>query len=113
MRLGPKLGEGLSAEVFEWDDNCDEPPKVLKLFNEGRSRQSVERELQFSRAAVEAGVSTPMMYGEVVEWDGRIGIVYERVVEQSWMRLLYILFRTKSYSQMLADLHFKMHANLY
>ncbi len=75
MTLGPKVGTGLRADVFEWGDGSDSFPKVLKLFKEDRQRESVEREWEFSRAASEAGVPTPRVYGGVLERDGCFGIV--------------------------------------
>jgi aminoglycoside phosphotransferase (APT) family kinase protein len=104
------LGEGRQADIFEWGNGFDRPPKILKLFKEGRSRDSVERELEFSRAASEAKIPTPRVYGGVVERDGRIGIVYERIEGPTQPQLiLSLLFRIRSYSRTLANLHFKAH----
>lgn len=110
MTLGPKVGEGRQAEVFVWRDGSDGPPKVLKLFKKGRSRESVEREVAFTRAASEAGIPTPRVYGGIIEWGGRLGIVYERIVGQPLiMLLLSLIFRMRSYARMLAGLHFNAH----
>ena len=111
MALGAMVGKGRRSDVFEWDDGYDGLLKILKLFKQGITRESVERELEFSRAASEAGIPTPRVYGEVVEWDSRVGIVYERIEGPTLTQLILpLFFRTKFYSRILANLHFKAHS---
>jgi tRNA A-37 threonylcarbamoyl transferase component Bud32 len=69
---GVLLGCGRSAEVYAWND------KALKLFRDGISAERARAEAKVARAAHRAGLSVPAV-SEVVEIDGRIGIVYERV----------------------------------
>ena len=67
-----KLGEGREAEVFAWHDG-----RALRLFLPGK-----ERDLTPDRLAVEAAraarIRTPLL-GEAISYDGRAGVVIERV----------------------------------
>jgi aminoglycoside phosphotransferase (APT) family kinase protein len=71
-RLGGRIGQGGSAEVFAWDAG-----RVLKLFRP-EYEYAVEREAECAGAVNRAGVACPAVHG-VVEVDGRRGIVFERV----------------------------------
>lgn len=108
MNVGPKVGVGRRGEVFEWGDDTDGMQCVLKLFNEGTARESVEREWRFARAASEAGIPTPKVHGEVVEHDGCLGVLYERV-EGHTLEQLLLTRMLRSVSRDLADLHYKAH----
>lgn len=68
------VGKGLSAEVYAWGGG-----RVLKLFHEGPvARTRVEREFIATHVIHEAGLPVPAVY-EIVEVEGRLGIVFERV----------------------------------
>jgi aminoglycoside phosphotransferase (APT) family kinase protein len=69
---GRRLGAGASAEVFEWGEG-----RVVKLFRP-RYRYAVRMEADRARAVHAAGVSSPEVF-EVIEHDGRLGIVFERI----------------------------------
>ena len=71
--LGPRIATGAQAEVFEWGDS-----QVLKLFGEQRPRSWVEYEARTARAVHGTGLPVPAV-GEIVEVEGRWGLVYERV----------------------------------
>jgi aminoglycoside phosphotransferase (APT) family kinase protein len=71
-RLGGRIGQGGSAEVFAWGEG-----RVLKLFRP-EYEYAVEREAECAGAVSRAGVACPAVHG-VVEVDGRRGIVFERV----------------------------------
>jgi tRNA A-37 threonylcarbamoyl transferase component Bud32 len=66
------LGRGRTAEVYAWND------KALKLFVDGFPAEWIRAEAEATRVAHRAGLSAPAV-GEIVEVDGRIGIVYERI----------------------------------
>jgi uncharacterized protein (TIGR02172 family) len=70
---GKLIGRGRVAEVYAWGDN-----QVLKLFYNGRSSTWVEHEAHISRIAYETGFNTPAA-GDVIEVEGRQGILFERV----------------------------------
>jgi Ser/Thr protein kinase RdoA (MazF antagonist) len=71
--LGKPIAEGLTAEVYVWDET-----RVLKLFRDGRSPDQVEYEACIARLVHAAGVPAPAV-GDIVEVNGRRGLLYERV----------------------------------
>jgi len=70
---GELIGRGRIAEVYAWGDD-----QALKLFYQGRSSTWVKNEASLSRIAFETGIHTPAV-GEVIEVEGRHGILFERV----------------------------------
>jgi uncharacterized protein (TIGR02172 family) len=68
-----RLAVGRTAEVFRLDAGF-----VLKLFYPGTPLVAIEREAAVSRAVRDSGVSAPAVF-EIIQHDGRTGIVYERV----------------------------------
>ena len=71
--LGPLIGTGRTAEVFAWGDG-----QVLKLYRAGMPAQWVADEARVGRIVVDAGLAAPAV-GDIVELDGRLGVVYERL----------------------------------
>jgi aminoglycoside phosphotransferase (APT) family kinase protein len=82
MILGPKIGDGRTAEVFAWDEG-----RVLKLFRPAWARDVAESEAALARRLYDAGVPSPAVFG-VVQYDGRFGVIYERIVGASLFDLL-------------------------
>lgn len=70
MKKGQLIGKGRTADVYEWGSNA-----VLKLFHEGKS---IGNEAYNARIIYELGIPSPEVI-DVVEIDGRKGIVYERL----------------------------------
>lgn len=70
--IGEKIAAGGTSEVFAWGEG-----RVLKLFT-AAYQYAVDLEAERARAVHEAGLPSPAVF-EVVEFDGRRGIVYERV----------------------------------
>ena len=64
---------GFTAEIYAWHAG-----QVLKLFNPGISRSSVETEANLTRIVYATGLPVPAV-GEIVEIDGRYGLELERV----------------------------------
>jgi uncharacterized protein (TIGR02172 family) len=103
MKPGKKLAEGREAEIFAWGEG-----EVIKLFR-GRDTSRVEHEQRIGRAAYEGGVQTPRP-GEIVEWNDRPGIVYERVDGENIPQvLLKNPLRLKSLPRQFAELHVSLH----
>lgn len=74
MEKGALIGQGRTAEIFAW---CDE--EALKLFRpEFSSPAGSAYEAKMARAIFAAGAPCPKV-GDVVEVDGRAGIIYERI----------------------------------
>lgn len=109
MSLGQIVGRGRLADVYEWLDGSDDPPKVLKLCNPQQRREVVERERLFSCAAWDAGVPTPRVFGPPVEHGGRFGILYERIEGPTLGQVMTSRpARLKSCSRLLGELHAKV-----
>lgn len=73
MALGPRIGQGKTAEVFHWEHN-----KIIKLFRSRRFDALLEAEWKLSRTVQELKLAVPAVYG-VETVDGKKGIVYERI----------------------------------
>lgn len=74
MQHGERIGQGRTAEIFTWGDG-----EVLKLFRPEFSSPMVSaHEAKLARAVFAAGAPSPAV-GELVEVDGRAGVIYERV----------------------------------
>ncbi|MGN1160166.1 MAG: aminoglycoside phosphotransferase family protein [Lachnospiraceae bacterium] len=68
-----KIGNGRTADVFEWQDG-----KVCKLFRKGYPQEYVKIEYHNARILFDLGISVPEPY-ETIHIDGRDGIVYEKI----------------------------------
>jgi thiamine kinase len=102
--LDPPIALGFTAEVYAWNEG-----QVLKLFNQGISRSTVETEARLTRIVHATGLPVPAV-GEMVEIDGRFGLEYERVDGITMLQV----FTSKpwmfpAYARMLAELHADMH----
>lgn len=104
MRKGPLLGQGRTAEVFAWGDF-----QVLKLFFTTWPVDWIHQEARVARVVHEEGLASPAA-GEIVELEGRLGIVYERVDGPSMLEdVLRHPWRLLSAAHQFADLHLSMH----
>jgi uncharacterized protein (TIGR02172 family) len=105
MIPGLLVGRGLTSEVFEWDAG-----RVLKLSLPWRARDRTELEFRVSRAVHHAGYPCTAAH-ELVEYDGRLGIVFDRVEGVSMFAAVakkpWLL---RSASRELAELHVQLHS---
>ncbi|HOA07043.1 MAG TPA: aminoglycoside phosphotransferase family protein [Spirochaetota bacterium] len=98
------IGRGMTAEVYEWDDS-----KVLKLYYEGFSEDIIKFEANIGKQIFEAGISSPEVYG-IVEVEGRLGIVFQRIHGQSMLKLIEKKpWKLAYYSRCMARMHAEMH----
>jgi Ser/Thr protein kinase RdoA (MazF antagonist) len=97
------LAVGRTAEIFAWDDG-----RVLKLYRDWCPPNWVEYELKIGRIVQDAGLPVPAI-GDIVEVNGRRGVVYERVEGVSMLGMLraqpWTVFRT---ARQFAELHAAM-----
>jgi uncharacterized protein (TIGR02172 family) len=104
-QLGPVIGRGRSADIFALDE-----ARVLKLFNTGVSPAHVAYEFCVAQAVVNSGVAAPRAH-DLVDVEGRSGIVYERVHGTSMLkRLSSQPWAVKRLAGILADAHVSIHA---
>ena len=102
------LARGRTADVYEWDTE-----HVLKLFHNWFERENIEYEQGIARAVVASGVKAPIV-GELIQFDGRNGLIYERVtgisMETMFLHKPWNLF---TYARILAQLHAQMHEKVF
>jgi uncharacterized protein (TIGR02172 family) len=67
------IGKGFCSDVYGWGEG-----RVLKLFHNGSDRDRADREYAVTRTVHAAGLPAPAAY-ELVEVEGRWGIVFERI----------------------------------
>ena len=104
MHLGTPIALGRTAEIYAWKDGY-----IVKLFRDWMTVASVEYEARAARAARSAGLPVPAV-GEVIEVNGRLGLVYERVEGVSMLET----FKTKPWTLFrFAHLSAKLHADVH
>jgi uncharacterized protein (TIGR02172 family) len=77
---GRLIGQGRTAEIYAWSDN-----QVLKLYRPGWQASWAQHEARISQAVAATGMPVPAV-GEVIELDGRYGIVFELIDGPSLVR---------------------------
>ncbi|QAA32361.1 aminoglycoside phosphotransferase family protein [Clostridium manihotivorum] len=83
MILGELLGSGGSSEVYAYTED-----KIVKLYYEGYLKDNVVWEFEKTKNAGDQGLPAPKVY-EMIEHDGRYGIVMERIDGTSFMDCMY------------------------
>ncbi|MFC5528227.1 phosphotransferase [Cohnella yongneupensis] len=82
--LGKWIGTGSSCEVYEWGDD----DKVVKLFHSNMPLEAVQLEYRNCSAAWESGLPAARPF-ELVLWEGRHGIIFEKIVGETLMERLF------------------------
>lgn len=97
--LGKLLGSGLTADVYEYGDG-----RVIKLFKEGMSIETAEKESSALETANRVGAKVPEFYGKTKE-NNRFGYVMDRVEGPTMLKLILANpFKIKKYINILAEL---------
>jgi tRNA A-37 threonylcarbamoyl transferase component Bud32 len=105
---GKRIGQGVTAEVFEYGDG-----RVLKLARPGIERWVLEHEARTTQAAFESGAPAPQVF-EVIEHDGRVGIVYPRYEGETLLRrLIRGLVTPVEVGETMARVQHGLHAGAY
>ena len=104
LKLGKKVGYGWSSEVFDLNEN-----QVIKLFFKEFPKKEIDREFEITKKINGASLPAPKVF-EMVDHEGRIGIIYEKVVGRSLVRFLpdNALMMNK-YAKSLATIHAQIH----
>ncbi|NTU56007.1 MAG: phosphotransferase [Anaerolineales bacterium] len=98
------LARGRTADVHEWEAGY-----ILKLFHNWFSLEDIEYEQKIARAVHASGVKTPAV-GDLVQVEGRNGLVYERVEGVSMLEMFQQKpWRVIQLGRLLAKLHAQMH----
>lgn len=95
---------GATAEIFVWEKG-----QILKLFRASFSADAVQTEARTARLVHAGGAPVPAV-GEIVEIDGRMGLLYERIDGRSLLAALpaqpWRLFHfARQLAEIQADLH--------
>lgn len=105
ISLDRPIARGRTADIFDWDER-----HILKLFQDWFSREDIEYEQRIARAVHASGVKTPAV-GDLVQVEGRSGLVYERVEGMSMLEMFQRApWRVLQLGRTLAELHAQMHA---
>lgn len=98
------LATGATAEVYTWEHH-----HILKLFNAGIPREIAEREANLTCLVSAKGVRVPAVI-ELVEIEGRAGIVYERINGNNMLdRLSRQPLKLLHFARLTAELHVDLH----
>lgn len=103
--LGPPLAAGRTGTIYAWGTE-----QVVKLFLPGQDHpRAVQHEAENARQVYKTGLPVPAV-GEIIEIEGRRGIIYERVVGVSLLRILLEKpWRCRWVMLQLAEQHAAMH----
>jgi len=103
--LNKLIALGRTAEVYAWEDG-----RILKLCRDGFDPGNADYELHLARIIQASGLPVPAVF-DIVEINGRRGIVYERVDGPSMLASMGENPKeTPRYMRQLAELHLEMHA---
>jgi uncharacterized protein (TIGR02172 family) len=98
------LARGRTADVHAWEDG-----HILKLFHNWFSLEDIEYEQKIARAVHASGVKSPAV-GDLVQVEGRNGLIYERVEGVSMLEMFQQKpWRVIQFGKTLAELHAQMH----
>ena len=105
MEKGALIGTGRTAQVYAWGEE-----RILKLYQDWMPAASIEWEFATTRRVRESGLPVPAAE-EIVQVDGRLGIVFERVRGLSMLlTLMASPGQIIPLSRLLAELHARLHA---
>jgi len=105
IEKGKQISRGRTAEIYNWKDG-----QVLKLFLEAYPFSDAEREARVTEAAHKAGLPVPAVK-EVMEVEGRGGIVFEQVEGPIMSKVVASKpWKLSHYANMMAELHARMHS---
>jgi uncharacterized protein (TIGR02172 family) len=98
------IGKGRTADVYAWGEG-----RILKLYQSWMPAIVVEREYAITQAARAVGMPVPATY-ELVEVEGRHGIVFERIVGGSLLAELEAKpWKLFAAARQLGELHAQIH----
>jgi uncharacterized protein (TIGR02172 family) len=99
----PPIAQGRTAEIYIWGDN-----HVLKLYRDWCPPRWIEDEARIARAVYDAGIPSPAA-GDIIEVNGRPGLIYERIEGISMLQDMnvrpWMLFK---HAQSLAEVQVKI-----
>jgi len=104
ISLDKPIASGRTADVYHWDDG-----HVIKLFYNSFEIQNIEYEFRIAGAVHASGVKA-LAVKELIQVQGRNGLIYERVAGESMLDLFQRKpWKVFTYARILAQLHIQMH----
>ena len=102
------INAGWEAVIYDVPDDAG---KVLKLFN-FYGRSEAENEVRMTKIASEAGLACPVVYGDVVEMNDRLGFYMEKIRGQAFANqgIYGGGPKAKQLSEEFARFHVQLHA---
>ncbi|MCC5910977.1 MAG: phosphotransferase [Clostridiaceae bacterium] len=105
MEKGALIGKGMTAEVYEWEQN-----KVLKLYFNWVSSESIIHEAEVGNVLWQVGLPSPAVY-DIVDVEGRKGIIFQRIYGKALLKLMGTKpWRLSNFARRMANLHFIIHS---
>lgn len=102
--LGQPIAYGRTAEIYAWDEG-----QILKLFHDWFPRESIAYEARLAEMVHGSGLPVPAV-GEMVDVNGRTGLIYQRVAGAALFEVMpqrpWTIFH---YARRMAELHVAMH----
>ncbi len=103
--LPQPIAAGRTAEIYPW-----EPGSILKLYREWAPSDWVDYEARIARQVHQAGMPSPEA-GEIIEINGRRGLIYERLDGPSMLQIMSANpLKLLAFARMLAELQVQMHS---
>ncbi|MCI0712325.1 MAG: phosphotransferase [Chloroflexi bacterium] len=103
-QIGPLLSQGATAEIYGWDDT-----HVIKLFRPEYGLETAQYEERIARLVEAAGLKAPAVV-DMIQFEERVGLVYERADGQQAIRALEAqLWRLRYFAREMARLHASIH----
>ena len=104
QNLGGLIGQGREAEIFAWGND-----NVVKLFRGDMPLNVVEHEHEVCQSVVRQGLPAPRV-GDIVNMDGRYGIVFQRIDGPTMLKMTQVRPWTLiSAARTMAAVHAQMH----
>ncbi|MBN1370396.1 MAG: aminoglycoside phosphotransferase family protein [Anaerolineaceae bacterium] len=102
--LGQPIAQGRTAQIFPWNDG-----RVVKLYFDFMNPDEAEFEARINAEMHAAGMPAPGGV-ELVEVEGRKGVLFERVEGPTLLQAMAAKpWRMVYFADMMADLHSQMH----
>jgi uncharacterized protein (TIGR02172 family) len=104
--MGKPVALGRTAELYAWPED-----RVLKLYFDWFDLENIQFEQRMAQSVHTAGLPVPAV-GDIVQVNGRNGLIYERVDGQEmWSAFQKRPWQLATLARQTAQLHAEMHAN--
>ena len=107
IQKGNLIGQGVTAEVYNYDSD-----KILKLYRHGMPQDACENEFYITQNVKRSLGISPKCY-EIINLEGRIGAIYEKVDGKTMLKeILSKVWTISKQSKLLAHYHYEIQKNV-